>query len=71
MLDREMGNITDEMSRLAREAGMSNGELEAACRMWFEQYGQGWYNVGLATLKERRHGVNPRMLEDVERVLSS
>jgi hypothetical protein len=70
MLDREMGIITDELSRLAQKSGMSHGELEAACRMWFEQYGQRWHDVGMATLKERCQDVNPRMLEDVERVLS-
>lgn len=71
MLDREMGNITEEMSRLAHEAGMTPGELEAACRMWFEQHGPRWYDVGLSALRERIRNVDRRMLAEVNKVLSS
>lgn len=65
MLDREMGQITGEMSRLARKSGMSVGELEASCRMWFEQFGQNWYEKGLSVLQERARAINPKMIAEV------
>lgn len=71
MLDREMGNITEEMSRLAQASGMTSGELEASCRMWYEQYGQRWYEHGLSALRDRARAVDPRMLSEVNKVLSS
>lgn len=70
MLDREMGHITDELQALAGKCGMSTGELESTCRMWFEQYGQGWYNQALSVMKERARAVDKNIPGEIARVLA-
>lgn len=66
MLDRELGQVSVEMTTLAVKAGMSRSELESACRMWQEQHGKEWHEVGLKVLRERSRNVDLRMLAKLE-----
>ena len=60
-----MGIIPQKIIDLGAKGGLSGTSLQAACEMWYEQYGDRWVEQAIPVLTERVRQVDGRPLPNL------